>query len=209
MTIPDSLTVTGLRTAVTRVLPHMAADWDLYLDVLMLDSDGTHLYVVATDKHTLAVGRAAVAGVGAAWSVCLGSAEADGLGRFLGRTDSRDPVTLRPIETGDETTLRVSGRHDDASFLTTGDHDFPDWRAVVAKALSRPVSDEPAALTLELLQRWAVVGGGITFHPRGASAPLLVTADDFIGLQMTRRRDTSDSGLDLWHRAVTGAAKAA
>ncbi|WP_424890940.1 hypothetical protein [Streptomyces sp. XH2] len=206
MTNPTDLDVTGLRTAVARVLPHKAAHGaDQPLDGLLLDFDGGHLYVVASDRFTLAIGRAAATRPTLAWSAYLDSSEVRNLHRFLELTDPRDPVSMsRDHDEDDGPVLRLRGRHGSVVLLVDEHPGFPDWRKLAAKALDNPALDEPVSLSPGLLQRWAAVGDSATFRLRGACNPVLVMADDFLGLHAPRRNQLAAiPGPDDWHQALT------
>ncbi|PSJ28234.1 hypothetical protein B7P34_13445 [Streptosporangium nondiastaticum] len=196
--------VTGLRTAVARALPHMTTDWPW--GGLLLDLDGTHLYAVATERHTLAIGRAEASRPAPTWRAHIAAADALSLGRFLNDTDPRDTVFLTYAEYGDEGVpeVRLRGRHASHTVSLTGKDDFPDWREIAAKALEQPAADEPVCFTLHMFQRWAAVGEQATFSHRGAHRAVVVTADDFLGFHMPCRLRTSPTpALDDWHEAIT------
>ncbi|MGK5549341.1 hypothetical protein ACSNOH_32140 [Streptomyces sp. URMC 127] len=198
---------TGLRTAVARALPHMATDWaDWPWGGLLLDLDGTHLYAVATERHTMAIGRAEASRPTSPWRAHIAAADARSLGRFLEDTDPRDTVFVTYEEYGDEGApeVRLRSRHATHTVPLTDNDDFPGWREIATKALEQPAADEPVCLTLHMLQRWAAVGERATFSHRGANRAVVVTADDFLGLHMPCRTRTSPTpALDDWHRAIT------
>ncbi|WP_424891176.1 hypothetical protein [Streptomyces sp. XH2] len=202
---PNDLDIIGLRTAVARVLPHKALPCaNPTLEGLLLDFDGSHLYVVASDRFTLAIGRAAAIQSAPAWSRYLDMPAVSNLDRFLELTDPRDPVALSSGYDVDEApVLWLKGRHGSVELVTDENPDFPDWRELVAKSLANPAQDEPVVLSPRLLQRWAAAGDSATFSHRGAGNPVLVMADDFLGLQAPRRRQpAAGPGLDSWRKVV-------
>ncbi|ARZ71189.1 hypothetical protein SMD11_5610 [Streptomyces albireticuli] len=199
---------TGLRTAVARVLPHMATDWPW--GGLVLEADRIHLYAVATERHTLAIGRAEACHPTQPWRAHIEATDAVSMGRFLDDTDPRDAVTLTHDEYGEDggPVLHLRSRHATLAVPLTGSDHFPDWRQIAAKALEEPPSKEPVCFTLHMLQRWAAVGERASFSHRGAHRAVVVTADDFLGLHMPCRTRTAPTpALDQWRQAITDTRK--
>ncbi|MEU8547812.1 hypothetical protein AB0C81_12570 [Streptomyces roseoverticillatus] len=207
---PSHLDIIGLRTAVARVLPHKAASCaDVPLDGVLLDFDGSHLHVVASDRFTLAIGRATAIQSAPAWAAYLDTFEVSNLHHFLELTDPRDPVALtRGYDEDGGPVLRLHGRHSSVALGTEENPGFPDWRKLVAKALANHAQDEPVSFTPQLLPRWAAVGESVTFSHHGARNPVIVAADDFLGLQAPRRKQApAEPGLDSWREMVTDVRK--
>ncbi|MCF3102955.1 hypothetical protein IPZ58_15345 [Streptomyces roseoverticillatus] len=207
---PTHLDIIGLRTAVARVLPHKAASCaDVPLDGILLDFDGSHLHVVASDRFTLAIGRATAIQPAPAWTAYLDTFEVSNLHHFLELTDPRDPVALtRSYDEDEAPVLRLHGRHSSVTLGTQENPGYPDWRKLVATSLANPAQDEPVSFTPQLLPRWAAVGDFVTFSHHGTHNPVIVTADNFLGLQAPRRKQApAEPGLDNWREMAADARK--
>ncbi|MEU1782033.1 hypothetical protein ABZ545_21470 [Streptomyces abikoensis] len=213
MTDSNSTVVTGLRQAVTRALPHMEESG--FLGGLFLDFDGTALYVVATDRYTMAVGRATVSGTGEPWTAFIERPEACELARFLDRTGYHSSVTLGWWWTEEAPGLRLTTEHREEAVVDCTDLLFPDWRKVVREALDQPEVAAPALLSPALVRRWGAVDEPVSFRFRGSGLPVrgsvIVTAPGFLGLHKPMTYEPGSAGTELadWHEAITDRPKEA
>lgn len=167
--------------------PHSGSENQPVLHGIRLDSDGTVLHAVATDRFTLAIARAQLREATASWALTIPTPDVAWLTTWLKAQPGDTILTLSP--TGDtftvtagKTTLTLAARKDT----------FIAWRDVVRTGLANPLSPSPlTALGTDLLTRWATAGQRLRVWQPAADKPLVLTAEDFLGLQMPIR--TTDS----------------
>ncbi|WP_406289562.1 hypothetical protein [Embleya sp. NBC_00896] len=213
-TIPD------LRALLRDVTPHMGTDDSLpMLCGIKVEADDRHLYLIATDRYTLAATRRAAPGIGT-WSAFLDTDDVKAI-TALGRIAGTRPIALS--HDGRRLTARVGGH---ALTLDPNDTEngeglgsFPRWRPMVREALAAaPDLTTEVALNARFLARW----GG---HLRGTDAcapclvwgsgirhkPIVITrGEDFIGLQMpihlghtTGEPTALERVRDAWNTTLT------
>lgn len=215
--LPEPVTCFGLQSAMSRVLPHR--DTGEYkipaLSGVLLDSVGQNLFVVATDRYTLAVARVRTDAPASArpWRLLLDSADTDVLAEMLASTDREEPVHLSEEYMEDGAVLSVDSRYRNTFLEGVQPYDFPaptsgfpNWREIASRAMGDEASGSAPmpALDAQLLGTWQQLETPVTFHPPRstdarsgqASRAVVVTSDDFLGLHMpaiSRRAET-----DVW-----------
>jgi DNA polymerase III beta subunit, central domain len=180
-----------LHTMLKQVRPHMASDGYLpALNALHIETRDGHLFVVASDRHTLAVAHATViesetwrAMISAddlpavlAWLEAVGSSDAVGLA-IGGRIAPESEITLTSTA-GALTVCAESG---------TG---FPQWRMIVRGQLTAEQQPVPgSAWTTKLLARWRHAGKVLEAAQAAPGKPIVFADSEssFIGLQMPVR----------------------
>ncbi|WP_037573551.1 beta clamp domain-containing protein [Phaeacidiphilus oryzae] len=201
------LPIHDLNALLAQVAPHMYTDaYDLLppLNGVLLETDASHLYAVATDRYSFAIARTRPArergAIPAAqrWRALLSPADLRAL-RTMRPLAAEEPAELdyRPgrqleIRIGEQT-LRTADRSEKAER-------FPNWRSLLAQTLERePELPDDLALNPTYLARWSK---GIPRQDRyvpltvwatGAGKPIVFArGEDFIGLQMPVTREPSD-----------------
>lgn len=201
--IPD------FRDLIQDVTPHIGTDKSLpMLCGIRVEADGHHLYLIATDRYTLAVARRAVPGIGT-WTAFLDTADIKAVAA-LGRIARGNVIDLD--HDGHHLTVRAG-----ALALTVDVKEaesFPQWRPLVHSALAAQRQDSEIVLNARMLARWG-------HHLRGADALLMwgtgphkpivvIRGEDFVGLHMPARlamldqdeQPTRDAARDAWTRAL-------
>lgn len=175
------------RQAIEQTVPHMDGELpEVY--GLTLESDGTHLFVVATDRYTIAVSRLPAADA-IPWKAMLGWSGVKRLQASLGllggditfdHDQERNSLRLVCGNTSlGLPTVNPSGRPGSAD----GDGFF-DWRLVIRRQFQKPPAELSVEMTLKYLARWQHLGDRAMFWATGDHKPVMVIADDFIGGQM-------------------------
>ncbi|MEU7597323.1 hypothetical protein AB0B79_30465 [Streptomyces sp. NPDC039022] len=176
--------------------PHIGSEYHPRIHGLRLDFDGTMLHAVASDRFTLAVARArldtAPDAAAASWALTIPQPDIGWLTAWLRRLPGDRTVTLTPkaskltLTTG---TARVTAP-------ARGDEFFA-WRDIVRTALANPLSEAaPTSLSPSLLARWEPLGYGARFWQPAAEQPVVIVAEEFLGLQMPMRFAGSPSRDD-------------
>ncbi|GHF42474.1 hypothetical protein GCM10010218_24530 [Streptomyces mashuensis] len=208
MTDSTQIRVTGLRQAVTRVLPHVTGT--IGLDGMLLDFDGEHLYAVASDLQTMAIGRASARESAESWSAFVDRHEVAFLANFVNAVGYDDEVELDLWRTDDDEALWVTAEHRQGIVNACTAAAFLDWRKVVREHLTRPLTAEPIELDPALMHRWTVFDEPVFVRRCGQKNVIVVTAPGFLGLQKGNCWGTSsDTSLDSWLDAVADNRKAA
>lgn len=178
-----SLTASALAEIIDQAAPHQHRREEVtVLNATFLDSDGTHLHAVASDRFTIAVARARLAS-GEMWTALLSAANASALHGWAHAHNYRDAIHL----TSAPGQLTARSNHGSIA-LPTVNGEFPAWRRLFRQHLDHPVEPvEMTRLTTEYLLRWEKAGRRIHFAQTGAERPLIVFGEDFLGLQMPLR----------------------
>lgn len=195
----------AFRQAVAQTVPHMDAEWDDSYG-LVLESDGTHLFVVATDRYTIAVTRLP-ADSETPWKAMLGSQAVKTLQAALGMAGSDIAFEHSPekkslrLTSGDTsigvTTMRPTGRPGNAD-----EDGFFDWRLVIRRLVQAPPVEMSVQMTLKFLARWQHLGERATFWATGERRPVMVVAEDFIGGQMPISHSDKGNGVEGWRKEL-------
>lgn len=155
-----------------------------------LDHDGHHLHAAATDRYTLAVARQETAPE-TPWAATINGSDRDNqlaaVTTWLAAHDGAGAITLTANLTATGNTLTLASHR---STLTVPVYagDFPDWRGLIRTAIERDGTDSPwTGHTSKLLARWETAGHEICTWQSAFDKPMVITANDFIGLQMPRR----------------------
>lgn len=183
----------AFREAVEKTVPHLGDDKYEGTCWLVLESDGTNLFVAATDRYTIAAARLpidntipwkamlnwqAVKKLQATWSALGNSVsfvhDPDRHRLRLGSDDS--VITLSTMEP----TMRPPSVDEDGIF---------DWRLIIRRQLEKAPADISVDMSTSLLARWKHLGDTATFWATGETSPVMVVADDFIGGQMPVRHE--------------------
>ncbi|WP_030024956.1 hypothetical protein, partial [Streptomyces monomycini] len=106
-------------------------------------------------------------------------------------------ITLTP--TADALTLTM----DTAKVTTTvRDDEFITWRDIVRTALTNPLTEAArTSLSPRLLTRWEPLGYGARFWQPAAEQPVVIVAEDVLGLQMPMRftgEPTREDDIAAW-----------
>lgn len=192
----------AFRQAVDQTIPHMDAEWDDNYG-MVLECDGTHLFVVATDRYTIAVTRLP-ADSGTPWKAMLGNQAVKSLQVALGMMGSDIAFDYQPekktlrITSGDTSvgvaTMRPTGRPGNAD-----EDGFFDWRLVIRRLVQEPPGELSVQMTLKFLARWQHLGERAIFWAPGEKRPVMVIADDFIGGQMPV---SHHDGTEHWRKKL-------
>ncbi|MFI9331939.1 hypothetical protein ACIGZJ_30910 [Kitasatospora sp. NPDC052868] len=206
--IRAAVNVRELRRILSQVEPHMnRADWLPAIAGVHLESDGTHLIAIATDRHTMAISRTPLRSDDGPWQATIPGSRIKSLRQWLKAHDSE--ANIRIGTTGK--TITLEGPTDEIHLTATGG-DFPKWRAMVATLLADAPQPVPlTALTAEYLGRWATAGCILNASQAAPGKPLILFGDDFLGLQMPVRLQeghTRAKAAAEWS-ATLGAADAA
>lgn len=194
-----ALTAYQLANLLQKVDPHIGRHTG-YASIsgVLLDSDGTRIHAVATDRHTLAVARQQIAFRAAPWSLLINAEELQD-----------DLAALR--------TWIASHRGEHNILLTAGDHQltvtsrrgrivlpardgavFPQWRGLIRTAIEHEPGQAPyTGLSTDLLARWKTADYNVRTWQPAPDKPLVVITDDFIGLQMPTRPRRPDEAPTL------------
>lgn len=176
-----------LRAMLAQVKPHMSTDITLpIVNLVQVERRGGHLYVIATDRYTMAITRTPVEGA-EQWTARIPAYDLRTVEVWLKSAAGDIEVGLD----GDALTLTSTTG---ALRLTTdaagaGEFgEFPNWRKLVSGALeSEPT--EPVALTgydTRFLARWKAAARGLHAWQAGPRKPLVLIDGDglFVGIQM-------------------------
>ncbi|MGW7582773.1 hypothetical protein ACWGKU_29370 [Kitasatospora sp. NPDC054768] len=176
------------------------------LAVTRLDADNRHLHAVATDRFTIAVARAATTTVteGRPWAASVNADDAGMLAAWARSRGHDEHVRLvmdsQSLEASTLTSrLKVP--------VTTGAYVI-QWRPLLREHLEQPPTPmDLTGLDTQYLRRWEHAGNHLAFAQAGPEHPLLVSGEDFIGLQMpVRHRDaaTRETLAADWTTPTTG-----
>lgn len=215
--VSATVTVRTLRRMLAAVLPHAAGDSDMPLSVVSFEIEGGRLFLVGTDRYTVAIARKDllpdehVPDTGA----LIDAGDAGELLAMLEDRAGESPavlaITADPWLTIDLGDRRAAWLARPASALD-GVSQYPGWRFLLHASLATP---EPAGLgdgfgldprylarfcldgedardgrKEPLMFRWAqAVNGPLTLVTRG---------DWFLGAVMPVRRDSADDAAFTW-----------
>jgi hypothetical protein len=147
-----------------------------------LDSDGTHLHAVATDRFTIAVARRRLY-TGETWAVTVATPHVAYLTGFAEAHNRRDTVTI-DVTPGQLTVSSNQGR----VTMPTVDGEFPNWRALFNKHLAENAETiDVAGLNTRQMRRWENAGWPVQTFQNGPTKPLFVIGDDMLGMQTAVR----------------------
>lgn len=211
----------SLTRIIRQVIDHAGTDERSDLSVVRLESDGTHLFAVATDRHTLAVARELLDREldpdPQPFSILLYPRDAAHLAKIADGDEAFDdglPFTAppdfytrllvsdgRPPIVAAQVLVRKDGaaEYDDhacAKFVPAPDVVPYDWRELVRGCLKSergPASE--MAFNPYLLARWKSSDiRPLHFRFAGAYDAVIVTGRDFIGVQLpVKPTDPSES----------------
>jgi hypothetical protein len=183
-----SLTATDLARILEQSAPHRGeyAYWPL-LAVTRLDADGRHLHAIATDRFTFAVARTATTTLteGRPWAASVNEDDATMLAAWARSRGYNEPVRLvmdgQSLEASTATSwLKVP--------VTTGDY-VVQWRPFLRRHLEQPLAPmDLSGMDTQYLRRWEQVGNRLAFSQAGPEQPLVVSGENFLGMQMPVRR---------------------
>lgn len=150
-----------------------------------LDSDGTHLHAVATDRFTIAAARRRLH-TGTTWAATIGTPHVDYLTGFAEAHNHRDTVTL-DVTPGQLTVSSNQGR----VVMPTVEGEFPNWRALFNKHLAQAAEPiDIAGLNTRQIRRWENAGWRVQTFQNGPTKPLFIIGDDLLGMQTAVRHDS-------------------
>ncbi|WP_329117470.1 hypothetical protein [Streptomyces sp. NBC_01465] len=179
-----------------------------HLNGIYFEATGTHLYAVATDRHTLAVvKRPLEAGPEREWEAFV-TADALKSVRAFVRLNRREPIYLDYVRGMYDDVLSVTAGRQTLAVPTLDDQELGSpwrsdnpkwlWRNVLTDALAgAPDLRQEAHFSPRLLARWGTAGGAVGHEPltvwaAGPNRPLVIACGtDFIGLHMPIRVDGS------------------
>lgn len=178
-----SLPATQLAEILDETIPHMYERENMpILSAIHLDSDGTHLHAVGTDRYTMAIARRPLYS-GEPWTATVGAAHITYLQSWADAHGRKDTAHLA-ASPGELTVTSNQGR----ITLPTITGNFPAWRPLFRQHLDHPVEPmELSGLDTQYLRRWEKAGRRLRFAQAGAEKPLIVFGDNFLGMQMGMR----------------------
>ncbi|GCD38012.1 hypothetical protein OEIGOIKO_05822 [Streptomyces chrestomyceticus JCM 4735] len=176
--------------------PHVGSEYHSIIHGIRLDWDGTMLHAVATDRFTLAVARTRLDAAAAPWALTIPQPDIEWLTSWLQSLPGDRAVTLTP--TADTLTLTT----DTAKVTTARSDEFIAWRDIVRTALANPLTEAArTSLSPRLLTRWELLGYGARFWQPAAEQPVVIVAEDVLGLQMPMRftgEPTREDDIAAW-----------
>lgn len=180
---PEAMNARRLGRLLTDTTPHMSDDERLpALRGVRLESDGKRLFALASDRHTFAVSRTHYES-GQVWEATVPAAELAVLRAWLDahRYDATVGIEYTAgalTFTGDRGTYRI---------LTPAVM-FPAWRGLFRTAMQEAAAEVPfAAWNSEFLARWQACGRTLKVWQPAQNKPLVIVADEFLGMQMPLR----------------------
>lgn len=167
------------------------------LGCVRLESDGTNIIAVATDRYTLGVSRADFAGE--TFAANLDKQAVDNLLRFTktaraasgNRTVSIEILTR--FNEQQANTINIAFSTGEALFLVCDTSDFPKWRALIPVGWGSELVENVSGFNPVNLAKFAKIASksDTRMFSRGPNKPLVVTVgDDFIALVMHTRVDS-------------------
>lgn len=179
-----TIPATALRHMLAQIKPHMSSDVTLpILNLVQVECRDDHLYILATDRYTMAIARTPVAG-GEQWTARIPSQDLRTVEVWLKAAAGDIEVTAEADAlslAGVSGALRLSSEASEYG-------EFPNWRKLVSGALeSEPT--EAVGLTgydTRFLARWKAAGRALHAWQAGPRKPLVLTDSDgaFVGIQM-------------------------
>lgn len=163
----------------SRVQSHVSTDEIPVIAGIHLEADGTTLFAIATDRFTFAVGRTHHRQA-TAWEATI---PADGIKPLRNWLDIHDGAT--PVSV-DHASDSVSFTSEHGTFrLATVSGEFPAWRPLFRTAMERPLTEVTlGSWNTKYLARWRKADWSIHAWTTGPNKPLVISASDFLGLQM-------------------------
>ncbi|MEU3564603.1 hypothetical protein [Kitasatospora sp. NPDC006786] len=166
------------------------------LAVTRLDADDRHLHAMATDRFTIAVARATTTTVtkGRPWAASVNADDAGLLAVWARGRGYDEPVRLV-----------LDGQSLQASTLTsrltvpvsTGDY-VVQWRPFLRQHLEQPLAPmDLTGLDTQYLRRWEQADTRLAYSQAGPEQPLIVSGENFIGMQMPVRRGDGQTRATL------------
>lgn len=196
----------ALRHMLAQIKPHMSTDVTLpVINLLQVERRDGHLYILATDRFTMAIARTPVEG-DEQWTARIPAHDLRTVEVWLKAAagdievgPDGDALTL----TSPTSSLRISAEASEYG-------EFPNWRKLITGALAAE-STEPTGLTgydTRFLARWKAAGRALHAWQAGPHKPLVLIDSDglFVGIQMpTRAPDsmTPESLAATWLTALT------
>ncbi|HEY8977700.1 MAG TPA: hypothetical protein VIN75_26030 [Burkholderiaceae bacterium] len=230
----DHQTVSSRRLSriIRQVIDHAGTDERSDLSVVRLESDGTHLYAVATDRFTLAVARELLDRElnpdAQPFSVLLYPRDAAHLAKiaddeafddgqpwsaptdFYTRllvSDGRPPIAAAQVLVRKEGDIE---HRDDVSakYVPAPDVLPYDWRDLVRRCLQTQSSESAAvrkmAFNPQLLARWRSSDiEPLHFRFTGALNAVIVTGHNFLGVQLPVKPTDPSESFDAYASAWT------
>lgn len=193
-----------LATAISNVKPHISKDDTLdTLNGIHFETNGNHLYAIATDRYTFAVNRTEAVN-SQPWAAHLREDDIPVVLAWLGRHDEDAYIEMAAEIVGSRTSLLLSSLIGTlrSSDPTANRKHFPDWRKLVRGVLADEQAVNPlTAFNSRYLARFKTVGPVLHSWQAGPRKPLVLTDNhDFIGLVMPApdEKVTRDGLVDNW-----------
>ncbi len=216
--MPAILNAHQLGRLIDRTIDHIGDEYTEPLHGIRLDADATHLYAVASDRHTLAAARYRHHGLDSRHFACtIPAASLRLLREWAGAQPGSDDVTLT-LET---TRLRFAAPAGDLRIVIDPDLFFPDWRGVLRGVLDQTRADDAEVFPVvdaRLLARFQSADDRVRVRATGDFEALLVVGQDFLGAQMPRRNrrpglatdepETPQQFATSWQQTLAGSTPA-
>lgn len=199
---------------IDKTISHMASEYTPQLNGVRLDVDATHLYAIASDRHTLAVARYRLLHDDQNGQPFARLIPAEYLRSLREWISSQNGATYLSV-TAEDHYLAFGGTHTELRIAVDPGMEYPDWRGLLRTITQQTVDGEPfPALSSGLMARWAATGDNLRVRVTADQKAMLVFGEDFIGAQMPVRYagvgpmkdETFDAVRHLWDQTLTAGA---
>ncbi|MFB7076506.1 hypothetical protein [Streptomyces sp. NPDC056308] len=182
---------------IDRTIDHIGDDQVPALHGIRLEADTTHLYAIASDRHTLATARYRHHGLdGESFARTIPADALPALREWINTLPGRDPVTM----TADDDRLRFTAPRSDLGIMVDPARAFFDWRGVL-RGVTEQTTDTGTetvfpALNTRFQARFRAAGTVVRVRATADQQAVLVVGEDFLGAQMPIRARCDGFGTD-------------
>lgn len=193
----------ALSRLVEQTRPHMGTGYEPEaVQALNIDHDGQYLYAMATNRYTMAVSRTRITdGADEPWSVAISRVQVPELKAAVRLLDQKS-INLERTDSQ----LVLSGESGTRIAIGLLPIEDPfDWRKVMLPALEKKAASARMAMSPKYFGAWKNLPGPVEMWSTGENRIALIVAADFLGAQMSVRREGEDATLrrelDSWKPA--------
>lgn len=199
---------------VDKTIGHIGGEYTPQLHGIRLDVDATHLFAVATDRHSLAVARYRLNHDGQNGQPFARLIPADylpSLREWISSQAGSDYISI----SAEDHYIEFGGTQTELRIGVNPDLEYPDWRGLLHTITQHTIDGEPfPALSADLMGRWAATGDNLRVRVTADQKAVLVFGEDFIGAQMPVRYagvgpmkdETFDAVRSLWGQTLDAGA---
>ncbi|MGW3321083.1 DNA polymerase III subunit beta family protein [Streptomyces virginiae] len=199
-----SLSAYDLHRMLNQVAPHVSDDDTLpALTAVRMEADGGNLFVLGTDRFTMALARIATVET-ETWQAYI---PIESLPAVLAWLHAAETVTVQIAVERNGTSISLNLATADSNIrITAAGSDYaayPNWRKTMSEQLEAEMGPVPmTAFNTEFLARWSAAGLLLRAWQAGPRKALVLMSDDadFLGMQMPVRYESLDRQplVDQW-----------